>query len=76
MQRNEAAFRADLLAAQQWIGKHYDVRARPAMNAVALLKGLSSNALTIELPTLADSLNAVRNFRTAREQVPVAAPRK
>ncbi len=80
MQRNETAFRADLLAAQNWLGKHYDLRAKSTVNAVAVLKGLSASALAIELPTLADSLNAVRNFRAAREVAPGAgsatAPRR
>jgi len=42
-----------------------DTRAKQTQTAQALLKQVQSNNLSIEMPTLADSLNAVRNYKTA-----------
>jgi uroporphyrin-3 C-methyltransferase len=63
LSRNEPAFRSDLLAAQDAIAKYFDTRARPTQTAQALLKQVQSSNLSIEMPTLAESLNAVRNYK-------------
>jgi uroporphyrin-3 C-methyltransferase len=56
LSRNEDAFRSDMIAAQDTIAKYFDTRARQTQTAQA------SN-LAIEMPTLAESLNAVRNYK-------------
>ena len=61
--RNEAAFRSDLAAAQEALVKYFDTRARTTQTAQALLRQVQANNLAIEMPTLADSLNAVRNYK-------------
>lgn len=61
--RNEAAFRSDLIAAQDAIGKFFDTRARQTQTTQALLRQVQASNLSIELPTLAESLNAVRNYK-------------
>jgi uroporphyrin-3 C-methyltransferase/uroporphyrinogen III methyltransferase/synthase len=63
LSRNEPAFRSDLLAAQDAIAKYFDTRARPTQTAQALLKQVQASNLSIEMPTLAESLNAVRNYK-------------
>ncbi|MBL8378532.1 MAG: uroporphyrinogen-III C-methyltransferase [Burkholderiales bacterium] len=63
LQRNEALFRQDVAGANLWLGRYFDVRSRQGASAQAALTALASSAVSIELPTLADSLNAVRNFR-------------
>jgi uroporphyrin-3 C-methyltransferase/uroporphyrinogen III methyltransferase/synthase len=66
LQRNEALFREDLGAASTWLARYFDVRSKSGANALATLKALEASEVSIELPTLADSLNAVRNFRAPR----------
>lgn len=61
--RNEAMFRSDLIAAQDAIARYFDTRARQTQTAQALLRQVQSSNLSIEMPTLADSLNAVRNYK-------------
>lgn len=61
--RNEAAFRSDLMAAQDAISKYFDTRAKQTQTVQALLKQVQASNLTIEMPTLAESLNAVRNYK-------------
>jgi uroporphyrin-3 C-methyltransferase len=65
LSRNESAFRSDLIAAQDTIAKYFDTRAKQTQTAQALLKQVQSSDLSIEMPTLAESLNAVRNYKPA-----------
>jgi uroporphyrin-3 C-methyltransferase len=64
LSRNESAFRSDMIAAQDAISKYFDTRAKQTQTAQALLKQVQGSNLSIEMPTLADSLNAVRNYKT------------
>ncbi|MDC8760143.1 uroporphyrinogen-III C-methyltransferase [Janthinobacterium fluminis] len=61
--RNETAFRNDLIAAQDALVKYFDTRAKPTQTAQALLRQVQASNLAIEMPTLSDSLNAVRNYK-------------
>jgi uroporphyrin-3 C-methyltransferase/uroporphyrinogen III methyltransferase/synthase len=63
LSRNETAFRADLIAAQEALVKYFDTRARATQTVQALLRQVQSSNLAIEMPTLSDSLNAVRNYK-------------
>jgi uroporphyrin-3 C-methyltransferase len=63
LSRNEAAFRSDLISAQEALLKYFDTRARSTQSAQALLRQVQANNLAIDMPTLADSLNAVRNYK-------------
>lgn len=63
LSRNETAFRGDLAAAQDALLKYFDTRARSTQAAQAQLRQVQSNNLAIEMPTLAESLNAVRNYK-------------
>lgn len=64
LSRNETAFRDDLNTAQQTLLKYFDTRARATQSAQAALRQVQANQLSIEMPTLADSLNAVRNYKS------------
>jgi uroporphyrin-3 C-methyltransferase len=63
LSRNESAFRSDLIAAQDTIGKYFDTRAKQTQTAQALLRQVQGSNLSIEMPSLSDSLNAVRNYK-------------
>ncbi len=63
MQRNDAVFRADLKVAADWMGKYFDVRQKRVSNTLATVSQLASTTLNIDLPTLADSLGAIRSFK-------------
>jgi uroporphyrin-3 C-methyltransferase/uroporphyrinogen III methyltransferase/synthase len=63
LSRNENAFRSDLAAAQDTIKRYFDGRARQTQATLALLKQLQGSDLAIEMPTLNDSLNAVRGYK-------------
>jgi uroporphyrin-3 C-methyltransferase len=63
LSHNEEAFRSDLLASQDTIAKYFDTRARQTQVAQALIKQVQGSNLSIEMPTLSDSINAVRNYK-------------
>jgi uroporphyrin-3 C-methyltransferase/uroporphyrinogen III methyltransferase/synthase len=63
LSRDETTFAGDLTAAQQTLDKYFDTRARSTQQAQAALRQVQANNLAIEMPTLADSLNAVRNYK-------------
>ena len=63
LSRNEPAFRSDMVAAQDSISRYFDTRAKQTQTAQALLRQVQNSKLTIQMPTLAESLNAVRNYK-------------
>ena len=66
--RDEAGYREDLRAAQGWIQRYFDARAKASQAALAQLKQLSSASVSFEPPSIADSLEAVRGFKSRRER--------
>jgi uroporphyrin-3 C-methyltransferase len=68
LQRDGKSFREDVKQAQAWIERYFDTRSRPAQSALATLKQLSAAGVGLELPTLSESLTALRNFKVAREK--------
>jgi uroporphyrin-3 C-methyltransferase len=63
LSRDETTFAGDLTAAQETLDKYFDTRARTTQQAQSALRQVQANNLAIEMPTLADSLNAVRNYK-------------
>ena len=64
MSRNEAAFRTDLVAAQDALARYFDGRAASTMAAQGLLRQVQANNVAIDMPSLSESLNAVRNYKS------------
>ena len=70
LSRDEAGYREDLRTAQLWIQRYFDTRSRQGSDALTQLKQLSSTSITFEMPTISDSLEAVRGFKSRRERTP------
>jgi len=66
--RDEAGYREDLRVAQGWIQRYFDARAKASQAALAQLRQLSSASVSFEPPSITDSLEAVRAFKTRRER--------
>lgn len=66
--RDEAGFREDLRVAHAWVNRYFDVRAKPAAAFAGQLQQLGTTTFSFEMPTLSDSLEAVRGFKTRRER--------
>ncbi|MFZ6688457.1 uroporphyrinogen-III C-methyltransferase [Undibacterium sp. SXout11W] len=63
LSRNEAVFRSDINAAQDAVAKYFDTRAKQTQTVQALLVQVQGSNLSIEMPSLSESLNAVRNYK-------------
>jgi uroporphyrin-3 C-methyltransferase len=66
LQRNEAAFKSDLRAASAQLGRYFDVRQKQVASASATLAQLQAAAVNVELPSINESLAAVRNAKQPR----------
>jgi uroporphyrin-3 C-methyltransferase len=64
LSRNEGTFRDDIGTAQQMVVKYFDTKARSTVAVQALLRQVQANNVSIDVPDLADSLNAVRNYKS------------
>ncbi len=52
-----------MITAQDAITKYFDTRAKQTQVTQALLKQVQGSNLSIEMPTLIESLNAVRDYK-------------
>ncbi|HYG55195.1 MAG TPA: uroporphyrinogen-III C-methyltransferase [Burkholderiales bacterium] len=68
--RDEAGYREDLRAAQAWLARYFDPKAKQTIEAQAQLKQLAATTLSFEMPTIAESLEAVRGFKSRKERTP------
>jgi uroporphyrin-3 C-methyltransferase len=66
--RDGASFKADLDASLDWIGRYYESKSRPVVNMLEALNELRASEVGIELPRISASLDAVRNYRLARDR--------
>ena len=70
LMRDEAGYREDMRAAQAWVRRYFDTRSKQTADALAQLKALSSASLSFEMPSISESLEAVRGFKSRRERAP------
>ena len=68
LSRNEAGYREDLRVAQAWLQRFFDGKSKPAQGALAQLRQLSSASVSFDPPSIGDSLDAVRGFKSRRER--------
>jgi uroporphyrinogen III methyltransferase/synthase len=63
LSRNEPVFRNDLAAAQGMIGRYFDTKSRRVQGVLTQLRQAQANAVTVQLPTMAESLGALRALK-------------
>ncbi len=68
--RDEAGYRQDIGTAQRWIERYFDPRSKQTAEALQQLKQLSSASLSFEVPSITESLEAVRGYKSRRERAP------
>jgi uroporphyrin-III C-methyltransferase len=68
--RDEAGYREDLRAAQAWVGRYFDARSKHTADALSQLKQLSAASISFEMPSISESLEAVRGFQSRRSRAP------
>lgn len=60
LSRDQAVFRSDLKAAQDWLKRYFDARDKGVVNAAATLASLQKTDVSIELPDLSATLGALK----------------
>ena len=66
--RDGTSFKADIDASMDWIGRYYDSSSKSVVNMLETLHQLRESEVGIELPRISASLDAVRNYRLARDR--------
>lgn len=68
LQHDEATYKADLNMVKSWLSEYFDTKHPDAIKAFNLLKKLSSNKISMELPQLTDSFAAVNRYKLLLEK--------
>ncbi|HUL66401.1 MAG TPA: uroporphyrinogen-III C-methyltransferase [Burkholderiaceae bacterium] len=68
--RNERVFRADLAEAQSLLTRYFDVKSANGGAMLLQLRQLAQSTLSVDVPTLDESLAAIRATRPAAAAVP------
>ena len=72
--RNDASFRADVRAADEWVRKYFDARAKPVQQLLATLVQLRTTSMPATLPELTQSLAAAATLRETLDRLALAPP--
>jgi uroporphyrin-3 C-methyltransferase len=68
LSRDGRSFREDVRQARDWLERYFDTTAKPVLTDLATLKTLAVADMAQELPTLGETLAALRNMLLARER--------
>jgi uroporphyrin-III C-methyltransferase len=62
------SFKADTRDAVEWLQRYFDANDRKVVQALTILKQLAASEITVEVPDIPGSLEAVRSAKLAREK--------
>lgn len=66
---DEATYKNDLKAAREWLNRYFDTANRGVRNDDAVLRQLIESSISIKIPDISGSMDAVRNYKlTSREK--------
>ncbi len=65
---DEASFKADTRAASEWLRRYFDAADKRVGGGLATLRQLTESQLSIDLPDISASLQAVRDAKLVRER--------
>lgn len=66
--RDDASFKSDLKAAREWIERYFDTRHNQVAHAAGVLRTLHAAEISIEVPGISGTLDALRHLRAAGER--------
>ncbi len=68
LQRDGKTYREDLRQTQFWLERYFDTREKSVSTAILTLKGMATADLSLELPTLNDTLSSLRQIKLSAEK--------
>ena len=66
--RDQWTFRNEVRQAQIWVDRYFDGRDKTVQTAQASLRQLAATEINIELPSLNETLSAIKNFKLGQER--------
>lgn len=66
--RDGRSFREDVRQATSWLERYFDGSTKPVQASLATLRALQATDVGAQLPGLNETLDAIRNFKLAREK--------
>lgn len=67
LQHDEKSYQADLMLVRQWLQQYYDMQHPNAVKALKLLNQLIENRVSLAIPELSESLNAINRYKLSLE---------
>jgi uroporphyrin-3 C-methyltransferase len=68
LSRDQTSYKADLQAARDWLTKYYDTHEKSVGNALSTLRNLHESDISIEIPDISGTVDALRSLRFVRER--------
>jgi uroporphyrin-3 C-methyltransferase len=68
LSRDARGFRDDVRQTAAWLERYFDAGAKPVQAALTTLRGLAAVDVGVEAPGLNETLDALRNFKLAKEK--------
>jgi uroporphyrin-3 C-methyltransferase len=68
LSRDEATYQHDLKTANEWLDRYFDKRSRATTAMRGTLSQLGANTISIAVPSIGESLAAVRNYKAAQDR--------
>ncbi len=68
--RDEPTFRADIRTASDWLDRYFDRKARATLSVQSTLSQLGAGGRPMALPSMTESLAAVRNYKATPDRPP------
>ena len=66
--RDEVTYRSDLKAAASWLERYFDTHSRATSTAIGSLNRLGAAGASVSLPSIAESLAAVRSYKAPQQR--------
>ena len=66
--RDQASYKDDLSAARAWLTRYYDTGDKAVASTTATLRTLHESSISIQLPDISATLDALRTYRQPRER--------
>jgi uroporphyrin-3 C-methyltransferase len=68
LSRDETSFKRDIKTSQEWVKLYFDVKSTEGAQMVSTLQKLNASSISIDLPDISGSLEAVRRYRASHEK--------
>ena len=68
--RDQGSYKDDLSAARAWLTRYYDAGDKAVASTAGTLRTLHESPISIQLPDISATLDALRNYRQPRERAP------